>query len=219
MDLPYRSYELVAADGSAVERADKHAFCMARVHYSANEDAADVWFQPVGGGTTYRWQQSASEIRVLIELKDHRSGDLDVSFTSRTLHVAFGDVVVLAGIFEHRIIPAECVWDFNADEGMVSLFISKANTALYASPGNHSVTEWKRLFASDNYEVKWDDSSKHYGDLPEVSMKAFEKEEAIKNQARLLDFTDVSLREKSVEADELRRRARVARLAVLRGVK
>ena len=41
----------------------------------------------------------------------------------------------------------------------------------------------------------------------------------MKNRARLLDFNDVSLREKSVEADELRRRARVARLAVLRGAK
>lgn len=40
--LPYGAYKLVRADGNAVERGDKHPFCMSRVYYDANERPEEV---------------------------------------------------------------------------------------------------------------------------------------------------------------------------------
>lgn len=42
LELPYRMYRLVRADGSAVERVDKHPFCMSRVYYDASEKPEEV---------------------------------------------------------------------------------------------------------------------------------------------------------------------------------
>lgn len=42
LELPYRMYRLVRADGSAVERVDKHPFCMSRVYYNATEKPEEV---------------------------------------------------------------------------------------------------------------------------------------------------------------------------------
>ena len=35
-------YRLVRADGTALERADKHPFCMSRVYYDAAEKPEEV---------------------------------------------------------------------------------------------------------------------------------------------------------------------------------
>lgn len=42
LELPYRMYRLVRADGSLVERVDKHPFCMSRVYYDVTEKPEEV---------------------------------------------------------------------------------------------------------------------------------------------------------------------------------
>jgi hypothetical protein len=42
IELPYKLYKLVRADGSLAERADKHPFCMSRVYYDATEKPEEV---------------------------------------------------------------------------------------------------------------------------------------------------------------------------------
>ena len=42
VELPYRLYRLVRADGTPVERADKHPFCMSRVYYDGAEKPEEV---------------------------------------------------------------------------------------------------------------------------------------------------------------------------------
>ena len=40
--LPYGTYRLTRADGTRVERLDKHPFCMSRVYYDATEKPEEV---------------------------------------------------------------------------------------------------------------------------------------------------------------------------------
>lgn len=61
--LPYASYRLCKADGAAVERTDKHPFCMSRVYYDAHEKPQEIWAQMADGSC--RWRQSGSEIKVI----------------------------------------------------------------------------------------------------------------------------------------------------------
>ncbi|GAB4817977.1 hypothetical protein N2152v2_005023 [Parachlorella kessleri] len=64
LELPYRLYRLVRADGSLVERADKHPFCMSRVYYSAEEKPEEVWTELADGSC--RWRQTGSEIKIMV---------------------------------------------------------------------------------------------------------------------------------------------------------
>ena len=63
LSLPYAAYSLCTADGSALERTDKHPFCMSRVYYEACERPAEAWAQLADGSC--RWRQSGSEIKVI----------------------------------------------------------------------------------------------------------------------------------------------------------
>lgn len=217
MELPYRSYSLVHADGSSVERVDKHPFCMTRVHYDESDVSQDIWFQPSDCAFSYRWQQSASEVRVLVDISGAASAStLDVDIRTQSLRVACisTKVVFLDGILEESIIPDACVWDL--DNGVLTLHLKKANTKLFADPGNHCATEWRRLMQG-NKEVKWDDTEKNYSDLPSISMDLFRVQEEIKDAMRLLSHGDGAMRERSTELDESRRRSRQQRMAILRG--
>lgn len=42
LELPYRQYRLVRADGGAAERPDKHPFSLSRVYYDASEKPEEV---------------------------------------------------------------------------------------------------------------------------------------------------------------------------------
>jgi len=42
LELPYKLYKLVKADGRPAERVDKHPFCMSRVYYDATEKPEEV---------------------------------------------------------------------------------------------------------------------------------------------------------------------------------
>ena len=48
LELPYKLYKLVRADGSLVERIDKHPFCFSRVYYAGHEKPEEVG--RAGGG-------------------------------------------------------------------------------------------------------------------------------------------------------------------------
>ena len=61
--LPYGAYRLVHAGGEAVERLDKHPFCMSRVYYEAGERPREVWTELIDG--CCRWRQTGSEVKVI----------------------------------------------------------------------------------------------------------------------------------------------------------
>lgn len=64
MELPYKLYRLVRADGSQPERVDKHPFCMSRVYYDATEKPEEVWAELLDG--CCRWRQTGSEVKVMV---------------------------------------------------------------------------------------------------------------------------------------------------------
>lgn len=218
MDLPYQSYSITRANGDPVERVDKHAFCMARVHYNRAEIDQDVWFSPSHGKC--RWRQSASEICVLVlGIQRGTSGsslDVDISATHICVRDRNGDRVYLSGDLDDRVVPDMCAWDIDED-GIVTLFLHKTNLALYASPHEHSNSEWKRLFRDDGYEIKFDDTSKDYSDLPAPVMREHRVTSAEDQQRRHLEWKETKGRDRDSDQDDLRRRNRQTRLAVLRG--
>eukprot|EP00230_Micromonas_polaris_P012092 CAMPEP_0197132040 /NCGR_PEP_ID=MMETSP1390-20130617/23263_1 /TAXON_ID=38833 /ORGANISM="Micromonas sp., Strain CCMP2099" /LENGTH=711 /DNA_ID=CAMNT_0042574651 /DNA_START=46 /DNA_END=2181 /DNA_ORIENTATION=- len=218
MNLPYQSYSLTRANGDPVERIDKHAFCMARVHYDRSEIDQDVWFSPSHGRC--RWRQSASEITVLVlGIQPGTAGsalDVDISATHVCVRDKNRDRVYLSGDLDDRVVPDMCAWDVDED-GVVTLFLHKTNLALYASPHEHSNSEWKRLFRDDGYEIKFDDTSKDYSDLPAPVMRDHRVSSAEDQQRRHLEWNETKSRDRDSEQDDLRRRNRQTRLAVLRG--
>jgi hypothetical protein len=192
---------------------------MSRVHYDQSDAAQDVWFQPSGGAESYRWQQSASEVRILLDVPGGISAaDLVVSVLPNYLRVSSvsSGAVYLEGDLEQGVDLENCVWDYDDASGVLSLYMQKSNLALFATPGDHSSTEWRRLF-SDGALIKWDDSAKDYSDLPAHSMELFQKVEQQKDAARLTAYGDEAMRDASVELDEARRRTRMGRLSVMRG--
>ena len=214
-----RSYKRVHADGSAVERLDKHPFCISRVFYSDCEAKNDVWFEP-DDVFSYRWQQSASEVRILIFGIQENVESADVIFDvkpgSLKMQLKSTGNVLLEGNLENSIIPDESFWDFDVTTRQISVYLTKANVSLFTAPENHSSTEWKRLF-SNGVEVKWDDSTKDYSDLPSFSMNAFAKNEHRKDISRQIACSDESMRNRFIEADDFRRRSRQENLATMRG--
>jgi hypothetical protein len=63
IELPYRMYRLVRADGSVAERTDKHPFCMSRVFYDAAEYPEETWAELADGSC--RWRQTGSKIEII----------------------------------------------------------------------------------------------------------------------------------------------------------
>jgi len=95
-DPPNRMYKLVYADGSTVERVDKHPFCMSRVFYSSKEKGQDVWIQPMDNSC--RWKQSASEVSVQVlnvpQCANKRE-DLEVTLATNFIRVSSRGVTYL----------------------------------------------------------------------------------------------------------------------------
>ncbi len=59
-------YRLTRGDGGALERPDKHPFCMSRVFYDGVDRPEEAWAQLADGFC--RWRQTGSEVK-LIALK------------------------------------------------------------------------------------------------------------------------------------------------------
>ncbi len=82
ISLPYKHYRLVTSDGKALERQDKHPFCMSRVYYSRDERPQEAWAED--SGACYRWRQSSSEIK-LIALKASQTELINIEMLKLSL--------------------------------------------------------------------------------------------------------------------------------------
>mmetsp|Transcript_12510 Transcript_12510/g.57908 ORF Transcript_12510/g.57908 Transcript_12510/m.57908 type:complete len:722 (+) Transcript_12510:65-2230(+) len=214
IELPYKTYSRVNFDGTPVERVDKHPFCMARVHY--NETDEKVWFQ--ASDQSHRWQQSASEIRIMVSNLPVKAKEIDVFISSESLkisNVATGQIF-LEGCLQHRIITEESVWDLDEDEGILTIYLQKMNIELFAKPLDHNASDWTSLFR-DSFKITFDDCAKNYQDLPEPVMKLYRIREAKEQECRNIDNRESKERDAARELDDLRRRTRMARLGALRG--
>ncbi len=63
LELPYRMYKLVRGDGGALERPEKHPFCMSRVFYDGVGRPEEAWTQLADGSC--RWRQTGSEVKII----------------------------------------------------------------------------------------------------------------------------------------------------------
>lgn len=132
LELPYKMYRLVRADGSKVERVNKHAFAFSRIHYSKGELDEDMFIEPCDRAC--RWRQSSSEV-VVIALtvpRDLPPGQLDVQLTTQRLRIANAATqeVYLEGELERGVVPQDSVWDpTGCDEGF-TLYLRKVGRAV-----------------------------------------------------------------------------------------
>ena len=220
LKLPYSSYQLVRADGRAVERVDKHPFQLSRVFYDAKERPELVWAQLRDGSC--RWRQSAGEVAIiaLSVPPGARKHQLDVCIDLHHIRVACKDTgrVYLAGELERGIVPDESVWAHGGgvgDDGFV-FYLRKMNLELLAGEGGHEETWWPRLF-THHAPIAWDDYEKDYSDLPAHVMEQHWLQEHKSQVTRAVESADKSQREGAQERDDVRRRRRQERLHVLRG--
>ena len=132
LELPYKMYRLVRADGSKVERVNKHAFAFSRIHYSKGELDEDMFIEPCDRAC--RWRQSSSEV-VVIALtvpRDLPPGQLDVQLATQRLRIANAATqeVYLEGELERGVVPQDSVWDpTGCDEGF-TLYLRKVGRAV-----------------------------------------------------------------------------------------
>lgn len=222
LELPYSSYQLVRADGRAVERVDKHPFQLSRVFYDAKERPEQVWAELRDGSC--RWRQSAGEVAIiaLFVPPDARKHQLEVVIDLHHIQVACKDTgrVYLAGELERGIVPDESVWAHGGgagDDGFV-FYLRKMNLELLAGEGGHEATWWPRLF-THHTPIAWDDYEKDYSDLPAHVMEQHRLQEHKSQVTRAVESADKSQREAAQERDDARRRRRQERLHVLRGGK
>ena len=220
LELPYSSYQLVRADGRAVERVDKHPFQLSRVFYDAKERPELVWAQLRDGSC--RWRQSAGEVAIiaLSVPPGARKHQLDVCIDLHHIRVACKDTgrVYLAGELERGIVPDESVWAHGGgvgDDGFV-FYLRKMNLELLAGEGGNEETWWPRLF-THHAPIAWDDYEKDYSDLPAHVMEQHWLQEHKSQVTRAVESADKSQREGAQERDDVRRRRRQERLHVLRG--
>lgn len=217
--LPYASYSLCRADGSTVERADKHPFCMSRVYYDASERPEEIWAQHSDGSC--RWRQTGSEVKIIALKVPPKLPPKQLQVTLepyfiRVCNRTSGEVY-LEGALERGIAPAQSVWTHGGGSGEDGclLLLHKMNLELLRRHWMHSEMWWPRLF-SGGPTVEWDDYEKDYSDLPAPVLAAHRAAEAIKDVDRKLEASEKTYREKLQEADDLRKRTRQARLKELR---
>eukprot|EP00887_Chlorella_sp_A99_P005264 scaffold1.g5264.t1 len=219
IELPYRLYRLVRADGSTPERTDKHPFCMSRVYYDAVEKPEELWTELLDGSC--RWRQTGSEIKVMV-LKvpqDLSPRQLEVAiepYSIRVAHRGTGEVY-LEGELERGVVPHECFWTHCGGEGEdgCMLYLRKMNLELLQRHWQHSEMWWSRLLRCHG-EIAWDDYEKDYSDLPEEVLRRHRVAEAIKDDERRAETVERGRREVLQEADDLRKRRRQERLNELR---
>ena len=219
LELPYKMYRLVSATGKAVERVDKHPFCMSRVYYDATEKPEEVWVELADGSC--RWRQSGGEVRI-IALRVPSNippRNIRVDFAPFSLKVWNKESfeVYLEGRLHRGIIPEDCYWTHCGGDGEdgCCITLAKMNLEVLARHWAHSESWWSRLF--DNHgEIAWDDYEKDYSDLPAEVLDRYRIGEATKDSERKIEDKERQRRERLQEADDLRKRKRQERLHFLR---
>ena len=220
LEAPYRMYHLVTATGKRVERVDKHPFCMSRVYYDASERPEETWVEIADGSC--RWRQTGGEVKVLALKvpKDMPPRHLAVSFDPFYLKVANKETgeVYLEGKLHRGVVPEECFWTHcggDGDDGCC-ITMKKMNLEVLRKQWSHSESWWSRLFDAHT-EIAWDDYEKDYSDLPEEVLTKYRLSEASKEADRRLENSERKARETIQSTDDVRKRRRQERLAVLRG--
>jgi hypothetical protein len=166
LELPYRQYRLVTAEGRPLERADKHPFCMSRVYYARGETPAAeaaAWAELADGSC--RWRQSAGEVKV-IALKvprDLPARELEVEIRPFSLRVARRGTceVYLEGRLHRGVVPEDSLWTLGggAGEDGCALSLAKMNLEVLARPWAHAESWWPRLLEGHG-DIAWDDYEK-----------------------------------------------------------
>ncbi|KAK9866397.1 hypothetical protein WJX84_007801 [Apatococcus fuscideae] len=219
LELPYKMYRLVRADGKAVERPNKHPFCMSRVYYDATEKPEEVWTEVADGSC--RWRQSGSEIKVIcLKVPAELTGaQLHVQIEPYRVRVARKgcEEVFFEGELERGIVPRESIWEAGqgrAEDGFM-LHLHKMNLELLRQHWAHSEMWWPRLLRHHS-PIAWDDYEKDYSDLPAPVMQRHKAAEALKDADRQLENSEKSVRDILQERDDIRKRTRQERLHEMR---
>ncbi|KAK9835735.1 hypothetical protein WJX74_007021 [Apatococcus lobatus] len=219
LELPYKMYRLVRANGRLAERPNKHPFCMSRVYYDATEKPEEVWTEIADGSC--RWRQSGSEIKVIcLKVPQELTGaQLEVRIEPYRVRVARrgGEEVYFEGELERGIVPRESIWEAGqgtAEDGFM-LHLHKMNLELLRQHWQHSEMWWPRLLRHHS-PIAWDDYEKDYSDLPAPVMQQHKAAEAIKDAERKLENSEKSVRDILQERDDIRKRTRQERLHEMR---
>jgi hypothetical protein len=231
LDLPYRHYHLVRADGSPAPRTDKHPFAMSRVYYDPSEKTTEeVWAEIcddndndiAGSGRCCRWTQTGGEVKVIAVNvpSDLPPRHLHVTFQPYSLQVTnrITGEVYLQGTLERGIVPEDCIWTHCGGEGEDGFLMTlkKMNLEVLQKPWAHSEMWWPRLFKHHPCEIAWDDYEKDYSDLPEEVLERHRLGEAVKDDERRVEGVERGRRERLERGDDERKRRRQERLRVLR---
>ncbi|KAL4859604.1 Serine/threonine-protein phosphatase T [Chlorella vulgaris] len=219
LELPYKLYKLVRADGSLVERVDKHPFCMSRVYYNPTEKPEEVWTELMDGSC--RWRQTGGEVKVLAlkvpqELPSRQLAVDIQPYSVKVWNRSSGEIYLEGGL-ERGVVPEDCFWTHCNGEGEdgCALYLRKMNLELLKQHWQHSEMWWPRLFKCHG-EIAWDDYEKDYSDLPAEVLARHRITEAIKDDERREQDHERTKRELLQEADDVRKRARQERLNELR---
>ncbi|PSC67238.1 Tetratricopeptide repeat 28 [Micractinium conductrix] len=219
LELPYKLYKLVRADGKPAERVDKHPFCMSRVYYDQQEKPEEVWTEIADGSC--RWRQSGGEVKVLALRvpADLPPKQLAVDIQPYSLKVfnrSTGDVY-LEGTLERGVVPEDCFWTHCGGEGEDGCAISlrKMNLEVLQKHWLHSEMWWPKLFTAHG-AIAWDDYEKDYSDLPSEVLERHRLTEAIQEDSKRLENRERTHREQLQERDDARKRVRQERLYELR---
>jgi tetratricopeptide (TPR) repeat protein len=156
IDLPYQNYKLTNADGTSIERANKHGFAMTEIHYEKGHmgrNKENVWVSMMDD--SIRWRQSSSEVKIIVNTvpKDRFSKHhLEVTIRTKSLKIVDRDTkeVYLQGDLEYHILPESSSWyhlQGDGEDAFVFL-LEKANLKLLSSAEGceHSDMWWVRLF-------------------------------------------------------------------------
>ncbi len=166
LELPYRQYRLVTAEGRPLERADKHPFCMSRVYYSKGETPAAeaaAWAELADGSC--RWRQSAGEVKIIVLKvpRDLLARELEVEIRPFSLRVARRGTgeVYLEGRLHRGVVPEDSLWTLGggAGEDGCALSLAKMNLEVLARPWAHAESWWPRLLKGHG-DIAWDDYEK-----------------------------------------------------------
>lgn len=219
LEIPYKKYRLVTAEGVAVERTDKHPFCMSRVYYDASDKPEEIWAELADGSC--RWRQTGSEIRIIalhvpLELPPR---DLHVVIEPFHVYVAnkMTKEVYLQGILHRGVVPEDSYWTLcgGTGEDGCCITLQKMNLEVLQRHWMHSEMWWSKLF-EDHSDIAWDDYEKDYSDLPEEVLSKHRIAEAVKEEQRQIEHGEREKRESLQRADDGRKKRRQERLSSLR---
>ncbi|PNH12875.1 hypothetical protein TSOC_000100 [Tetrabaena socialis] len=166
LDLPYKKYRFITAEGRPVERARRHPFGLQRAHYAAADlppslaGEGAVWAEPAGGG--FRWRQSAGEVHVI------------ATRVPPGLPAAQLAVEEEAGADGREVVAEAVAGRGGGEEGGCVLTLVKA------APAEGAASEgWWRTLLEGAPEVAWEEvAARDYSTLPEEALEEQRRQQA-----------------------------------------